>query len=163
MPSESLQVCQCQIFGHLSFSICFIQVGDFGLSKIKRNTMVSGGMRGTLPWMAPELLTINSNKVSDKVSCNLFHFESALLLCFCYGYIATEHYRAYCILLFEYCPCYILNKFEDGMHAWIPDGMTYLMHASSILMGNGQMPNWEKYSVSQLLPEFHRIEVQQLL
>uniref|UniRef100_A0A2N9ELH7 Protein kinase domain-containing protein n=1 Tax=Fagus sylvatica TaxID=28930 RepID=A0A2N9ELH7_FAGSY len=39
------------------------KVGDFGLSKIKRNTLVSGGVRGTLPWMAPELLNGSSNKV----------------------------------------------------------------------------------------------------
>ena len=45
------------------------QVGDFGLSKIKRNTLVSGGVRGTLPWMAPELLNGSSNKVSEKVRC----------------------------------------------------------------------------------------------
>ncbi|ONK66027.1 uncharacterized protein A4U43_C06F3420 [Asparagus officinalis] len=43
------------------------KVGDFGLSKIKRNTLVSGGVRGTLPWMAPELLHGSSNKVSEKV------------------------------------------------------------------------------------------------
>ena len=43
------------------------QVGDFGLSKIKRNTLVSGGVRGTLPWMAPELLNGSSSKVSEKV------------------------------------------------------------------------------------------------
>ncbi|BBH01442.1 Protein kinase superfamily protein with octicosapeptide/Phox/Bem1p domain [Prunus dulcis] len=39
------------------------KVGDFGLSKIKRNTLVSGGVRGTLPWMAPELLNGSSTKV----------------------------------------------------------------------------------------------------
>lgn len=49
----------------------FSQVGDFGLSKIKRNTLVSGGVRGTLPWMAPELLNGSSNKVSEKVSMTL--------------------------------------------------------------------------------------------
>ncbi|CAB4307410.1 unnamed protein product [Prunus armeniaca] len=43
------------------------KVGDFGLSKIKRNTLVSGGVRGTLPWMAPELLNGSSTKVSEKV------------------------------------------------------------------------------------------------
>ncbi|KAJ8631234.1 hypothetical protein MRB53_024557 [Persea americana] len=43
------------------------KVGDFGLSKIKRNTLVTGGVRGTLPWMAPELLNGSSNKVSEKV------------------------------------------------------------------------------------------------
>ncbi|XP_010547054.1 PREDICTED: uncharacterized protein LOC104818945 [Tarenaya hassleriana] len=43
------------------------KVGDFGLSRIKRNTLVSGGVRGTLPWMAPELLNGNSSRVSEKV------------------------------------------------------------------------------------------------
>ncbi|XP_039123171.1 uncharacterized protein LOC120259616 [Dioscorea cayenensis subsp. rotundata] len=43
------------------------KVGDFGLSRIKRNTLVSGGVRGTLPWMAPELLNGSSSRVSDKV------------------------------------------------------------------------------------------------
>lgn len=42
-------------------------MGDFGLSKIKRNTLVTGGVRGTLPWMAPELLNGSSSKVSEKV------------------------------------------------------------------------------------------------
>ena len=46
----------------------WVQVGDFGLSKIKRNTLVTGGVRGTLPWMAPELLNGSSSKVSEKVS-----------------------------------------------------------------------------------------------
>jgi serine/threonine protein kinase len=53
-----------------------VQVGDFGLSKIKRNTLVTGGVRGTLPWMAPELLNGSSSKVSEKVEfifmCFLF-------------------------------------------------------------------------------------------
>lgn len=44
-----------------------LQVGDFGLSRIKRNTLVSGGVRGTLPWMAPELLNGSSSRVSEKV------------------------------------------------------------------------------------------------
>ncbi|CAI9277953.1 unnamed protein product [Lactuca saligna] len=48
-------------------AIFFIKVGDFGLSKMKHNTLVSGGVRGTLPWMAPELLNGSNNKVSDKV------------------------------------------------------------------------------------------------
>jgi len=43
------------------------KVGDFGLSKIKHQTLVSGGVRGTLPWMAPELLNGSSSKVSEKV------------------------------------------------------------------------------------------------
>ncbi|GMH11758.1 hypothetical protein Nepgr_013599 [Nepenthes gracilis] len=57
-----------------SHPIC--KVGDFGLSKIKRNTLVSGGVRGTLPWMAPELLNGSSNKVSEKV--DVFSFGIVL-------------------------------------------------------------------------------------
>ncbi|KAL9235670.1 hypothetical protein vseg_010411 [Gypsophila vaccaria] len=52
------------------------KVGDFGLSRIKRNTLVSGGVRGTLPWMAPELLNGSSNKVSEKV--DVFSFGIAM-------------------------------------------------------------------------------------
>ncbi|XP_075506539.1 RAF-like serine/threonine-protein kinase 20 isoform X2 [Primulina tabacum] len=52
------------------------KVGDFGLSKMKRNTLVSGGVRGTLPWMAPELLNGGSNKVSEKV--DVFSFGIVL-------------------------------------------------------------------------------------
>ncbi|XP_044505908.1 uncharacterized protein LOC123225758 [Mangifera indica] len=52
------------------------KVGDFGLSKIKRNTLVSGGVRGTLPWMAPELLSGSSSKVSGKV--DVFSFGIVL-------------------------------------------------------------------------------------
>ncbi|KAK8650774.1 hypothetical protein V6N13_140400 [Hibiscus sabdariffa] len=43
------------------------KIGDFGLSRIKCNTLVSGGVRGTLPWMAPELLNGCNTKVSEKV------------------------------------------------------------------------------------------------
>ncbi|KAK5841031.1 uncharacterized protein LOC108475308 [Gossypium arboreum] len=52
------------------------KVGDFGLSRIKRNTLVSGGVRGTLPWMAPELLNGSSTRVSEKV--DVFSFGIAL-------------------------------------------------------------------------------------
>ncbi|KAF8692256.1 hypothetical protein HU200_039861 [Digitaria exilis] len=52
------------------------KVGDFGLSRIKRNTLVSGGVRGTLPWMAPELLNGSSSKVSEKV--DVFSFGIVL-------------------------------------------------------------------------------------
>lgn len=47
---------------------CMTQVGDLGLSKVKHQTMVSGGVRGTLPWMAPELLNGSSSMVTEKVS-----------------------------------------------------------------------------------------------
>ncbi|ONK78913.1 uncharacterized protein A4U43_C01F940 [Asparagus officinalis] len=43
------------------------KVADLGLSKVKCQTLISGGVRGTLPWMAPELLNGGSNLVSDKV------------------------------------------------------------------------------------------------
>uniref|UniRef100_UPI001CB97285 serine/threonine-protein kinase CTR1-like n=1 Tax=Erigeron canadensis TaxID=72917 RepID=UPI001CB97285 len=52
------------------------KVGDFGLSRIKRNTCVSGGVRGTLPWMAPELLNGSSARVSEKV--DVFSFGIAM-------------------------------------------------------------------------------------
>ncbi|KAJ7526289.1 hypothetical protein O6H91_16G000700 [Diphasiastrum complanatum] len=48
------------------------KVGDLGLSKVKQQTMVSGGVRGTLPWMAPELLNGNSSMVTEKV--DIFSF-----------------------------------------------------------------------------------------
>jgi serine/threonine protein kinase len=48
------------------------QVADFGLSKMKQATLVSGGMRGTLPWMAPELLTMSGTKVSEKIDVYSF-------------------------------------------------------------------------------------------
>ena len=50
------------------FLFRFPQVADLGLSKVKQQTFVSGGVRGTLPWMAPELLNGNSNLVSEKVA-----------------------------------------------------------------------------------------------
>ncbi|KAE8677689.1 Detected protein of unknown function [Hibiscus syriacus] len=42
----------------------------------KRNTLVSGGVRGTLPWMAPELLNGSSTRVSEKV--DVFSFGVAI-------------------------------------------------------------------------------------
>lgn len=52
------------------------KVGDFGLSRIKRNTLVSGGVRGSLPWMAPELLNGSTIRVSEKV--DVFSFGISL-------------------------------------------------------------------------------------
>lgn len=45
-----------------------VKIGDMGLSKQKMTTFVSGNMRGTLPWMAPELFfgDRNSPKVEGK-------------------------------------------------------------------------------------------------
>ncbi|CAN6212859.1 unnamed protein product, partial [Urochloa humidicola] len=48
------------------------KVADFGLSKMKQATLVSGGMRGTLPWMAPELLSMGGTKVSEKIDVYSF-------------------------------------------------------------------------------------------
>lgn len=48
------------------------KIGDLGLSKVKRQTLISGGMRGTLPWMAPELLNDSGDRVSEKVDVYSF-------------------------------------------------------------------------------------------
>ncbi|GKA14749.1 serine/threonine protein kinase, putative isoform 1, partial [Tanacetum coccineum] len=48
------------------------KIGDLGLSKVKERTMVSGGVRGTLPWMAPELLSGKSHMVTDKIDVYSF-------------------------------------------------------------------------------------------
>ncbi|KAK4355070.1 hypothetical protein RND71_024041 [Anisodus tanguticus] len=61
---------------HFDLKCDNLLVGDFGLSKIKRNTLVSGGVRGTLPWMTPELLNGSSSKVSEKV--DVFSFGIVL-------------------------------------------------------------------------------------
>ncbi|KAM5587099.1 hypothetical protein ABKV19_005847 [Rosa sericea] len=69
------------------------KVGDFGLSKIKRNTLVTGGVRGTLPWMAPELLNGSSSKVSEKV--DVFSFGIVLWeILTCEEPYANMHYGA---------------------------------------------------------------------
>lgn len=48
------------------------KIGDLGLSKVKQQTLVSGGVRGTLPWMAPELLSGKTSMVSDKIDVYSF-------------------------------------------------------------------------------------------
>ncbi|GKV29373.1 hypothetical protein SLEP1_g38308 [Rubroshorea leprosula] len=50
-----------------AYMVEWLMVGDFGLSKIKRDT---------LPWMAPELLNGSSNEVSEKV--DVFSFGIVL-------------------------------------------------------------------------------------
>ncbi|TXG61012.1 hypothetical protein EZV62_012375 [Acer yangbiense] len=47
-------------------------IGDLGLSKVKQHTLVSGGVRGTLPWMAPELLSGKSHMVTEKIDVYSF-------------------------------------------------------------------------------------------
>ncbi|KAJ3699103.1 hypothetical protein LUZ61_002808 [Rhynchospora tenuis] len=48
------------------------KIGDLGLSKVKHQTLVSGGVRGTLPWMAPELLDGKESMVTEKVDVYSF-------------------------------------------------------------------------------------------
>ncbi|KAF9612873.1 hypothetical protein IFM89_004289 [Coptis chinensis] len=48
------------------------KIGDLGLSKVKQHTLVSGGVRGTLPWMAPELLSGKCSMVSEKIDVYSF-------------------------------------------------------------------------------------------
>ncbi|KAL5729519.1 mitogen-activated protein kinase kinase kinase [Ranunculus cassubicifolius] len=48
------------------------KIGDLGLSKVKHKTLVSGGVRGTIPWMAPELLTCEKKMVTEKVDVYSF-------------------------------------------------------------------------------------------
>lgn len=47
-----------------------VQVADFGLSKQKQQTYVSGvsSSRGTLPWIAPEIIK-SPDAVTEKVPC----------------------------------------------------------------------------------------------
>eukprot|EP00250_Pteridium_aquilinum_P019241 c24360_g1_i1 orf=593-3931(+) len=69
------------------------KVGDLGLSKVKQQTMISGGVRGTLPWMAPELLNGSSSLVSEKVDVFSFGIVLWELLTGEEPY-ATMHYGA---------------------------------------------------------------------
>ncbi|XP_024967324.1 uncharacterized protein LOC112507120 isoform X2 [Cynara cardunculus var. scolymus] len=48
------------------------KIGDLGLSKVKQQTQVSGGVRGTLPWMAPELLSGKNHMVTEKIDVYSF-------------------------------------------------------------------------------------------
>eukprot|EP00877_Chromochloris_zofingiensis_P012267 jgi/Chrzof1/7294/Cz02g18050.t1 len=41
-----------------------VKIGDLGLSKLKKGSFISGNMRGTLPWMAPELFPAVPGAVS---------------------------------------------------------------------------------------------------
>lgn len=59
-------------------AIC--KVADFGLSKQKRDTYVSNvsSQRGTLPWIAPEIIKTPhavTEKVCSRASLNLATFE----------------------------------------------------------------------------------------
>ena len=41
---------------------------------MKQHTLVSGGVRGTLPWMAPELLSGKCTMVTEKVSVGTLNY-----------------------------------------------------------------------------------------
>lgn len=60
--------------------LMFFQIGDLGLSKVKQHTLVSGGIRGTLPWMAPELLSGKSSMVTEKVRLHVSGMSNILFL-----------------------------------------------------------------------------------
>ena len=59
-----------------------VKIGDLGLSKKKATTFVSGNMRGTLPWMAPELFP-NASHLDDDQSVS----ESGVLHLQCLHHI----------------------------------------------------------------------------
>lgn len=65
-----IQILTKTFLGESSF-LPWFQVGDLGLSKVKCQTLISGGVRGTLPWMAPELLNGSSSLVSEKVQASI--------------------------------------------------------------------------------------------
>lgn len=74
-----------------------VKIADVGLSKLKLDTYVSGNMRGTLPWMAPELFpSLDSmpgaqgviiDKVDEKVSLDINQFGNRLQNCA----VSVEH------------------------------------------------------------------------
>lgn len=47
---------------------------------MKCQTLISGGVRGTLPWMAPELLNGSSSLVSEKVCILTLVIELFLMM-----------------------------------------------------------------------------------
>ncbi|GMH40847.1 hypothetical protein BSKO_08751 [Bryopsis sp. KO-2023] len=63
-----------------------VKIADVGLSKKKLDTFVSGNMRGTLPWMAPELfpsidcMANNPGGVTDKVNEKVDVYSYAIVL-----------------------------------------------------------------------------------
>ncbi len=58
-----------------------VKIGDLGLSKKKAATFVSGNMRGTLPWMAPELFP-SMQQEQDPVSQYLNQSFYCMVLCY---------------------------------------------------------------------------------
>eukprot|EP00775_Hariotina_reticulata_P008219 gene8219-8411_t len=67
-----------------------VKIGDLGLSKKKTGSFISGNMRGTLPWMAPELfpsvpgaasgLHRKEDKVEDRVTEKVDVFSFGVVL-----------------------------------------------------------------------------------
>ena len=70
-----------------------VKIADLGLSKKKAATFVSGNMRGTLPWMAPELFP-SMQQEQDPVSIS--HVAGSSQTC---THSGTTMHSAVCELL----------------------------------------------------------------
>lgn len=65
-----------------------VKIGDLGLSKTKKGSFISGNMRGTLPWMAPELFPsvpgavsgMNRKEAEDRVTEKVDVFSFGIVL-----------------------------------------------------------------------------------
>ena len=123
-----------------SFSVRIsFQIGDLGLSKVKQHTLVSGGIRGTLPWMAPELLSGKSNMVTEKVKLlslleiylvSVLFLSERVLNCF----LPLQVSFMYCQLLF--CCALQIDVYSFGIVMWelLTGDEPYAdMHCASII------------------------------
>ncbi len=66
-----------------------VKIGDLGLSKKKAATFVSGNMRGTLPWMAPELFP-SMQQEQDPVSALSLHVARLKILKMLIAFLASR-------------------------------------------------------------------------
>ena len=89
------------------FLFRFPQVADLGLSKVKQQTFVSGGVRGTLPWMAPELLNGSSSFVTDKVDPICLFSKTSFTAWTLFLYVCC---RLMCFLLVLWCGSSLLVR-----------------------------------------------------
>lgn len=74
-----------------------VKIGDMGLSKHKAATFMSGNMRGTLPWMAPEMFPAMSASKSGgghqvRLLCHDFSRWDSSRLC-AYMSICPGHWQ----------------------------------------------------------------------
>lgn len=77
---------------------------------MKCQTLISGGVRGTLPWMAPELLNGSSSLVSEKV-CALILIVRLFLMLVCLA-ISGIHISVLIALLLQ------VDVFSFGIVLW---------------------------------------------